>query len=95
MDEFVVKLKYKELKFRLIVTTIIFIILMLPKLVMWFSGMESIWVITYEAALIPQLIAIVFYCYFVGVKYKCPKCTKYPGSGWTLKNCKSCGVSLS
>lgn len=89
------KEKYKELKLKAIIFTIIFIVLTLPRLFMGFTGTDSVLGLTYEAALIPQAVGLVIYCYFFFRVYKCPNCKKYPGNGWSLKSCKSCSVGLS
>jgi len=89
------KKKYRRLKSQAIIATIVFIALLAPRLVIGFTELDSFIGLSYEAALIPQAIGLVIYCYFFFKLYKCPECRKFPGSGWGLKKCNSCGVELS
>ena len=40
------------------------------------------------------IIGVLVIAWFFFFVFKCPNCSKAPGSGWNRKNCKSCGVQL-
>jgi len=42
-----------------------------------------------------NIVALLIYGAFYFVIYKCPSCKGKIGSGWSIKNCKTCGVKLN
>jgi hypothetical protein len=46
-----------------------------------------------QIALLPQIVSLglIFWVLYLN---KCPSCKKQAGTGWSIKECKHCGVSL-
>ena len=95
MDAIEIKEKYKKLKHQSFVYTVVFVVLLVPRLTISFTEMETFFGMTKSEALIPQAVGLAIYCFFFFKIYKCPSCKKSPGNGWFVKKCASCGVELS
>lgn len=57
---------------------------------------EGVYILTIRSDIVAsmlQLIGLPFI--FLSIKYiKCPSCKESAGSGWNIKECKSCGEKL-
>jgi len=76
------------------IVSLIFITLFTPKLVFLFTDLKVFLGLTEVTVLIPMAIGTIIYSIFFYKFWSCPSCIKFPGSGWTRKQCKHCGVDL-
>lgn len=87
--------KYRKILFGGKIVSAIFIMLALPKIIIGFTDINSILGINSGVAFWLFIVGTVFYTICFLIYYKCPACKKYPGNGWSLKKCQSCGEIIN
>jgi hypothetical protein len=86
--------KYKLVLFKAKIVSVIAIIFAIPKLVIGFTSHTSFLGISSNVALFLFALGFVPYIVFFYRYWKCPSCKKFPGSGWSRKECQHCHAML-
>lgn len=86
--------KYQQRLMQLKIVSVLLVLLSIPKLALFLTGQAEIFGITKNVSLVMFGVGTVVYVYFGLVLYKCPKCDKSPGGGWSREQCNSCQVRL-
>ncbi|MDN4504346.1 hypothetical protein QX776_18195 [Alteromonadaceae bacterium BrNp21-10] len=94
MTETEIKEAYAVVMTKAKIVSVIFGLLLLPKLVLGFTDLDVFLGLTYETALVLTVIATVLYLWFYLAYWKCPSCKEFPGGGWSREQCNKCNVNL-
>ena len=89
-----IKDKYASILKKAKIISGIFILLILPRLVLSFSDLETFLGFNYVTALIPLAIAVIIAGGFYYKYWRCPACNEFPGDSWSRETCKKCNVVL-
>ena len=89
-----IKVEYASLLRASIVISCILILLILPRLIIGFTSLNTFLGLTYASALIPLAIGVIICVVFYFKYWRCPACNKLPGDSWSRKTCKNCNVEL-
>ena len=87
-DEYAALLKKAKL------ICVIVVLLILPRLVLNFSSLETFMGFNINTALIPLGIGVIICVCFYYFFWRCPACNKLPGDSWSKTRCKNCDVAL-
>lgn len=86
--------KYQQRLMQLKIVSVLLVLLSIPKLALFLTDQTAIFGITKNISLAMFSVGTLVYVYFGLVLYKCPKCHKSPGAGWSKEQCNSCQVQL-
>ena len=86
--------KYKSVLFKAKVVSAIAMVFAIPKLVLGFSSYSTFLGINSNVALALFSVGFIPYIVFFFSYWKCPVCNKFPGSGWSRKECQHCNAKL-
>ena len=89
-----IKLEYSSVMLKAKVTSFMFVLLILPRLILAVTDLDVFFGLNYNTALIPMGVAVVMYMYFYQKYWRCPGCNEFPGGGWSRAQCKKCDVAL-
>ncbi len=73
---------------------VIVVLLILPRLILNFSSLETFMGFNINTALIPLAVGVVICVSFYYFLWRCPACNKLPGDSWSKTRCKNCDVEL-
>lgn len=94
MSDQQIKIKYAAILKQAKIMSVIFAALMVPRLILGFTDLETFLGLNYVTALIPTILGIIIYSVFTYKYWKCPSCSSFPGGGWSRAACKKCGIEL-
>ena len=89
-----IKNQYASLLKRAKIISVIFILLILPRLILNFSDRETFLGFNNITALIPLAIGVIIAAVFYYKYWRCPACNEFPGDSWSKTSCKKCNVAL-
>ena len=90
-----IKFEYKIMMRWAALVTIVFLLLITPRLTIYFTSDTTFMGLDETQAMLLSIIGIVMYSIFFQKAWKCPACNEFPGGGWIRDSCKKCGVSLA
>lgn len=89
-----IKNEYAALLKKAKLICVIVVLLILPRLVLNFSNLETFLGFNINTALIPLAVGVVICVSFYYFFWRCPACNKLPGDSWSKTRCKNCDVEL-
>ena len=89
-----IKDEYASLLKKAKIVCCLLVLLILPRLVLNFSSLESFLGFNNTTALIPLGIGVIICVAFYYFYWRCPACKKLPGDSWSRTTCKNCNVNL-
>ncbi len=89
-----VKDEYASILKKAKIISVVFALLILPRLVLGFSDLKTFLGLNYVSALIPLTIGVIIAGGFYFKYWRCPACNEFPGDSWSRTTCKKCNVVL-
>jgi hypothetical protein len=87
--------EYSIIQRNSLIVSFLTIFLLIPKLVLGFSNLDSFMGLSELGALYLMTTGLVTYSIFFYKYWKCPSCFLFPGGRWIIKKkCQKCHVKL-
>lgn len=89
-----IKEEYASLLVKSKIVSIVFALLILPRIILGFTSQEIFLGLNQTTAIIPMVIGIIAAGSFYYLYWRCPACKELPGDSWSQTTCNKCNVSL-